>query len=457
MIVNRSFLLIFFVFANTLAYSQVNDALNLSINQAREHALQNNRSIQSSKLDLDIANQQIKENLSTGLPQLSIDANYLHQFQVPELSFGPFFDTQALPSGTVTGNDIRNAFTEGPKIPLGVRDNTVINITLSQLIFNGQYLIALKTARIVRELSEKAVAKTEDQIKQNVEVSYYSILVLQENIRLLEETGKALTRMYEETSGMNKQGLNEETDVDQVNVNRANVQAIQTTMEAQLDVAYKQFKYLLGIGFDQKVELSDSLNAFIEEGNLRYLSENEFNLQNSLDYQMIGIQENVDEQLLKIEKSKYFPTISAFYRHQEQTNQPAFNFAVKDVVGANLNLPLFSGGLRSSKVSQAKFELQKMRLNKENSEQGLTMEYETARNNYQSAYSTYIINRQSMDLSRKIYDKTVIKFHEGVSSSFELTQIQNQFLTAESNYYNSMLNLLKSKAELDRILRTNTK
>ena len=83
------------------------------------------------------------------------------------------------------------------------------------------------------------------------------------------------------------------------------------------------------------------------------------------------------------------------------------------------------------------------------------MEYETARNNYQTAYSNFMINRESMELSRKIYDRTVIKFREGVSSSFELTQMQNQFLTAESNYYNSLLSLLRSKAELDRILRIN--
>ncbi|HLP73006.1 MAG TPA: TolC family protein [Bacteroidales bacterium] len=427
------------------------------MDQARDYALEKNRSILSSKLDLDIANKKIRENLSSGLPQLSVDANYLHQFQVPELSFGPFFDTQALPSGTVTGDDIRNAFTEGPKIPLGVRDNTVINATLSQLIFNGQYLVALKTAKIVRELSEKAVAKTEDQVKQNVEVSYYSILVLQENIRLLEETGQALDRMFEEVSGMNKQGLNEETDVDQVNVNRSNVQAMLETMNAQLDVAYKQFRYLLGIGFDQPVELSDSIGAFIQTGDLMYPTENEFNLENSLDYQMTDIQESINEQVVKLQKATYYPTISAFYRHQEQTNQPAFNFAVKDVVGANFSFPLLSGGLRSSKVGQAKLDLQKSRLNKENTGQALIMEYETARNNYQSAYSTYSINRKSMELSRKIYERTMIKFREGVSASFELTQIQNQFLQAESNYYNSLLNLLKSRSELDRILRINSK
>jgi outer membrane protein len=45
-----------------------------------------------------------------------------------------------------------------------------------------------------------------------------------------------------------------------------------------------------------------------------------------------------------------------------------------------------------------------------------------------------------------------MKFREGVSTSFELSQNQSQFLTAEGTYYNSILSLLNAKAKLDRIL-----
>ena len=146
------------------------------------------------------------------------------------------------------------------------------------------------------------------------------------------------------------------------------------------------------------------------------------------------------------------PTISAFYRHEEQTNMPAFNFAVKDVVGATLSLPIFTTGMRNARVSEAKFDFMKSQLAKADAEQALIMEFETAKSNYQTAFSNFNTNKESMDLSKKVYDKTVIKYKEGVSSSFELTQNQNQFLTAESNYYNSVLSMLNAKAKLDRIL-----
>jgi len=453
----RKLQLIFFSLVSTCyIYGQNNNQIvRLSISEAQSYALRNNRTVRSSEIDIDLANKKIWENLALGLPQVNVDANYLHQFVVPEISIGPYLDIDALPEGPVTKQDIRNAYKDSSPIPLGVRDNTTIDFTLSQLIFNGQYFVGLQATKVVKELSEKTLVRTEDQTKESVAGTYYLILVLQENIKLLKESHKSLDQMYNEMVKMNQQGLNEVTDVDQVNINRSNIETLITSMESQRDISFKLLKYQLGMEFNTQIELTDSLGGIIEQGNLRYLSSPEFNVQNSVDYQLVGIQEKLSEAMLKLEKSKVLPTLSAFYRHQEQTNQPTFNFAVKDVVGANLNFPVFSSGMRSARISQARFDLDKLRLNKQDTEQGLIMEFETARNSYQTAYRNFTVNHESMDLSRKVFDRTVIKYREGVSSSFDLAQSQNQFLAAETNYYNSVLSLLNAKAKLDRILKVN--
>ena len=143
---------------------------------------------------------------------------------------------------------------------------------------------------------------------------------------------------------MNQQGLNEETDVDQIKISRSNIQTLITSLESQKEISLKLLKFQLGVGFDQNVELTDSLPGIVRQANIQYLASPEFNVNNSIDYQMLSTQEKISELMLKREKSKYLPTISAFYRHQEQTNQPAFNFAVKDVVGAALSLPIVTSG-----------------------------------------------------------------------------------------------------------------
>jgi outer membrane protein len=431
------------------------ETLKLSLHDAQDFALQNNRAIKSSKIDIQHAVKQVWENLATGLPQFNIAANYLHQFVVPQLGLGMVLNPDKLPlSGFITQSDIKNAYELSPPFTLGVHDNTVIDFTVSQLIFSGEYLVGLQATKVVKEMTEKSLEKTENETKESVAGTYHLVLVLGENEKVLNKSLKSVDQTYNELVKMNEQGLNEETDVDQVKVSKSNIQTLITSIESQKQISIKLLKFQLGLNFDQNIELTDSLPGIIEQGKSQYLASPVFDVNNSVDYQLVNYQEKISALMLKREQSKYLPTIAAFYRHEEQTNMPAFNFAVKNVVGASLNIPIFTSGMRNARVSEAKFDLAKADLAKENAELGLIMEFETAKSDYQTAYSNFVTNRESMDLRKKIYDKTVIKYKEGVSSSFELTQNQNQFLTAESNYYNSVLSLLNAKAKLDRILST---
>jgi outer membrane protein len=453
----RKFLLTFVILGViSNGFSQENkEVLKLSISEAQAYALQNNRTIQSAKIDVSSADKKVWETIASGLPQLSLAANYQHQFLIPELSFGPYLDVNSLPTGTLTKDDFLNAYKASPAVPLGVKNNTTFDFTLSQLIFSGEYIIGLQATRVFKEISEKNLVKAEAQTKESVAGTYSLVLVLGENVRVLNQSLKSIEQTYNDLSRMNQQGFNEETDVDQVKISMSNIKTLLNSLESQKEISLKLLKFQLGVDFTQLVVLTDSLPGIIKEGNMQYLSSPIFDLEKSVDYQMISNMEKVSALNLKREQSKYLPAVSAFYRRHEQTNQPSFNFAVKDVVGVSLSLPIFTSGQRNSKVSQARFDLEKSQLNKDNAGQGLIMEFETALSNYQTAFSNFTTNQESMTLSKKVYDKTVIKYHEGVASSFELTQNQNQFLTAESNYYNSVLSLLNAKAKLDRILNSN--
>lgn len=452
----RKYLLMFIILGTiTEGFGQdKKEIFKLSISDAQAFALKNNRTIKSAKIDVSSMDKQIWASIATGLPQFNFDANYQHQFVVPELNLGPYLDVNSLPDGVVNKSDLLNAYKNSPSYALGVRNNTVFNFTISQLIFSGEYIVGLQASKVVKQVTEKALVKIENQTEETVATTYYLVLVLDENARVLRESLKSTDQTYSDLVKMNQEGFNEETDVDQMKIGRSNILTLITSIDAQKELSMKLLKYQLGIGFDQPVLLTDSLPGIIAQGNIKYLSSPEFDVKNSIDYKMISDQEKVSSLLLKRQQSKQLPTISGFYRHQEQSNMPAFNFAVKDIIGVTLSLPIITSGLRNANIGMAKYDLMKTRLNKENIEQGLILEFETARSSYQTAFSNFTTNKESMLLSKKVYDKTVIKYKEGVSTSFELTQNQAQFLTAESNYYNSVLSLLNDQAKLDRILST---
>lgn len=431
------------------------DSLKLSLTDAQNYALQNSRTVKNARIDLLSADKKVWETIAMGLPQLSLSANYQHQFVVPELSFGSYLDPSALPGGFITAADIMGAYKTSPKVPLGVPDNTTFDFTLSQLIFSGEYIVGLQATKVFKEISVNSLAKTEATTKETVAGTYYLYLVLGESLRVLESSRATVAQTYNDVSKMNKQGFNEETDVDQIKISLSNIERLAASVKAQRDVSLQLLKFQLGMEIDQPIVLTDSLPSMIKEGNIQYLSAPLFDYQKSIDYKIVRNLESSSALFVRREESKYLPTISAFYRRHEQTHQPSFNFAVKDLVGVGLNIPIFTSGTRTSKVSQAKFDLQKARINTENAAQGLTLEFETALSTYQTAYGNFLTNSESIVLSRKIYLKTVVKYKEGISTSFELAQNQTQFLNAEQAYYNSILSLLTAKAKLDRILTVN--
>jgi outer membrane protein TolC len=431
------------------------EPIRLSVDEAQSYALQNNRAVKNARIDLLSADKRIWETIAAGLPQLGLSANYQHQFVVPEVSFGSYLDPGLLPDGYITNTDIMNAYVASPTVPLGVKDNTTFDFTLSQLIYSGEYIVGLQATRVFKEISVNSLAKTEAQTKETIAGTYYLYLVLGESQRVLIASLASVEQTYNEVFKMNQQGFNEETDVDQIKINLSNLKRLVASVEAQRDVALKLLKFQLGMEIEQPLELTDSLSAMIQEGNVQYLSPPSFNFEQSIDYKIVRNLESSSALFVRREQSKYYPTISAFYRRHEQTNQPAFNFAVKDVVGVGLNIPIFTSGTRSSRVSQAKFDLEKAQINTENAAQGLILEFETALTTYQTAFDNFITNSESIVLSKKVYQKTLIKYKEGVSTSFDLSQNQAQFLNSESAYYTSILTLLNAKAKLDRILTVN--
>lgn len=450
----------------SLSAQEKQDTLKMSVLDAQNYAIEYNKTLKGSKLDIEIAKKVVMETTSIGLPQFAITANYQHIFKVPELSFGSTgFSAAQLTEATDNPNFFSYPSTNvpglweyafmSPGIPLGTKDNTTFNFTLSQLIFSGEYIVGLQAARVFKEVSEMSHQKSELTTKESIASTYYLVLVVNENLRVLKQSLALMDKTYSEIEQMSIQGFIENTDVDQLKINKSNLQNLVQSIQGQADVSLKLLKIQLGLDFSQTLVLTENLNGIVSAGNFQYLFPGDFNSGSSIDYQMMDNQVQLQTLNLRRAQSAYLPSIAGFYQHQEMTNAPAFNFTPKDVLGVTIKLPILTSGQRMSKVSQGKLNLEKAKLTKDLVEQNIILEYETAKNAYQTAYLNYTNNKESMALSEKIYNKSIIKYKEGMISSMELTQSQSQLLTSETNYFSSVIALLQAKAKMDRILATN--
>ena len=443
---------------SSLAQDKQAVTTTLTLKQAQDYAIINNANSRNSTIDMEIAKKKIWETTAIGLPQISAQVNYQHLFTVPELSLGgtTYLATSLPPATNVTSDDITNekvymGFTPGAPIKLGVANNTTLDLTVSQLIFSGEYIVGLQATKVFYTMTDQSRQKTEIDLKESIANTYAMALVF-EQTRLvlnqsLENTSKTLSEMQE----MYKQGLIENTDVDQIELVSLTLKNAVSSMSRQIDATYDLLKFQLGMPFADKVVLSDNLESIANTVNLETLIAAQFNINNNLDYQILMTSEEISKLNLKREKSTYLPNVAAVYRHNEMMNEPEFNFNPKDVVQIAMNIPIASSGQRNSKVQQRKLELQKVTNTKDNLANGLQLQYINTRNELTTAFEKYQNDKRNIELTKRILDKSLIKFKEGLASSRDVTEFLNQYLTAQSNMYTSMLTLISAKYKLDKL------
>jgi len=451
----------FLVCALQLAALAQNDqpvTSSLSLKQAQEYAIKNNANSRNSTIDMELAKKKIWETKAIGLPQINAQANYQHLFKVPELSLGgTTFLATKLPAGTpITADDINNknvymGYTPGDPIALGVKNNTTLDITVTQLIFSGEYIVGLQATKVFYEMTDQNRQKTEIDLKESVANTYALALSFEQTRDILSKTLANTEKTLSDMKQMYQQGLIENTDVDQIELITLNLKNGLSSMNRQIDATYDLLKFQLGMPFADKLVLTDSLEAIATLVDLEALMVTPFNINNNLDYQILSTSEIIGNLNLKREKSTYLPNLAAVYRHQEKVNAPSFDFNPKDVFGISMNIPIFSSGSRNVKVQQRQLDLQKITNTKENVANGLQLQYVNAKNELTTAYEKYLNDKKNIELTKRIYDKTLVKFNEGIATSREITDNLAQYLTAQSNMYNSMLSLISAKNKLDKL------
>ena len=151
--------------------------LKLTLEQAVNYALENNANIKNAKIDLETAKKKIWETTAMGLPQVNASAQYTNNFNVPIVNFGVTEDYAHLPAGSLTAKDLTDHLV-AQSFPLTVKQNIVANISASQLIFSGEYIVGLQASRTFKNLSEQILTKSEYDVRQSVKISYFLVLIL---------------------------------------------------------------------------------------------------------------------------------------------------------------------------------------------------------------------------------------------------------------------------------------
>lgn len=440
------FTLSLFIMFFTQGFSQ--EKTTFSLKEAQQYAVNHSAETKNARLDVAIAKKKIWETTAMGLPQINASLSYQNMLKLPTtLIPAQIFDPDAEP-GTFL------------ELQFGTQHNASFDITATQLIFQGSYIVALQASKVFLQLSKNSLAKSEIEIKAAVTNTYYLILLAQYTQEILEASLKNLEKNFFEIKEMYKAGFMEDTDVDQMQLSITDLKNSIKSIQRQIRITYRLLKFQMGMDLEKEIGLSDSLDSILSHIEAEVLLNLPFDYEKHIDFRLLDTQEKSRALLLKKEKADFLPSISAFMTHTQNAMRNEFNFFKKTdekwfastIIGVSINIPIFSSGMRSARVKQAKLELDKIKESKHKLIDGLKLDLQRARSEFINAREKSANMEKNVVLAKKIYDKTMIKYREGVSSSLELTQTHNQYLSAQTNHIQAVIELLTAKTKLDKVL-----
>lgn len=427
----------------TLIWAQ--DTSNFSLEEAINYAKTNSYAMLNADDDIAAAKRKVWETTTMGLPQVNATLDYQNFIKQP---------VQLIPAEFLGGN--AGEFAE---ISFGTKQNMNAAATLSQLLFNGSYLVGLQSAKVYLEISESIKEKTDIAVKEGVTNAYTAVLMSEEGIEIMKKNKNILEKNLRETTEIVKNGFAEEQDVEQLQLTLSQINNELRNMQRLKVTNLKMLKYVLGIPIENEIFLTQSLEDLVATNKDLSLINDDLDVANHIDYKMAQNNTRANELFIKLEQSKALPSLNAFVNYGLAAYGEEFKFFSSDqkwfdssLFGVSLNVPIFSSLERTSRVQQAKIELKKAERAENETEQKLLLQHQNALLNYQNALETFQTSKETLYLAERIEKKENIKFFEGVSSSFDLSTAQNQLYGKQQEYLQAIFNLISKKVALETAL-----
>jgi outer membrane protein len=367
-----------------------------------------------------------------------------------------------LPSVTLIGNANRQNFYE--KLHTDPSQSVTENfpaynytVSASQPLYRKQNLVALDQAKQTVGQSDFVLASVRQDLIVRVAQAYLDVLLARFNIELTESQKAAVSENLAQAKRNFEVGTATITDTNDAQAKYDQIVAQEISTQNDLDNKLAALRAIIGRapkelkpfggGFAPQLPTPNTLDAWIEAA--------------VRDNPQVRIaQANYDIAVLEVDRQRagHYPTVDlvASFNQGYQggssstslTSAAAFDSRLS-VIGVQLNVPLYLGGLIDSRVRQAVANLEKARQDLETARRSAQLSAQTAFNGVTSGVAQVTAFEQAVKSAQVSYDSTKLGLEVGVRTNLDVLNQQQQVFQTRFNlaqsYYNFVISGLRLK------------
>lgn len=428
-----------FILQATLQLTNAVAQERLSLADAAALAASNNLELKASRMEIDIARQERNVARSLFLPMVSLSGQANHYFKrIPFFGFGAESSQDKIPYGRFGGED---QFAAG--------------ITAVQPLYNPIAGPSVKLAGLSSQKSELGDRSARIEVAAEVRQTYLLILVLEERIKLEQESIRRNERVLRDARSLFLQGKALRVDTLRAYTSIKNLEPQILKLQYAVESAKLRLQTLTGITSTNLV-LTDSLHVQVPVVVHDEREVYESALRDNPEFQLLKVDIELNKQNINSAVAAKRPVVSAVGQYQVLSQMNRFEFGdayypTASFVGIQLYLPLFTG-----LSNQSKYRIAELRSGQSEVHQQYVVEqlrsrvHEVVAQNHESMerLKTALSVRETATLG---YEIIQYRYQKGIASRLELSDAEFELSSAKSNYLEAVYDYLSSEIEIAKL------
>ncbi|MFS4427924.1 TolC family protein [Chryseobacterium sp. S90] len=410
---------------SSFLHSQMIDYQHLSLQQAVEIGLKNNKNIQISHLKQEMSATKEKDLKMEKLPDIEFHTSYTQVTNLYQHQNGVF--------NKATKYDVINGmydFTLSASIPV---------------YMGGKIKNTEKKAAIDTEISALRTHLDERQLTMEIITAFLQIHHLKEQQSLINDKMKEDSVNIKQVKALKANGVVTVNEVLRTSLQLSNHKMSWTELDNDIQIAEHKLKTILSLPEDQEMHVNTE-DLISDNATIPYvdeLTETALNKNESVEitHKNLSLKE-LDQ---KITKANYLPKITAggeyFLKYPNMMFFPPEPYAYRlGMVGVNLTYPIES-------LYKNKYKMQEARENIDLAKLQIAENEEKIRHNVYEAYKKFEetdqkvkIAEEAIDQAKENYRIVRTKYANKLSLITELIDADNTYLEAESNLISVKIN-----------------
>ena len=398
-----------------------------SLAEAHQYAVEHNRTLASASLDVQKAQATKWKTIAGMLPQVSASGTYSNSLGY-KMDLGP--------------------------MQISMPPYATFNISTA-VGLSGAQIVSLGIANISRRMADITLEKTEKQISDQVETLYFSALVTEETIRLLEKNLESMKKLLKITQNSVDVGVAEQTDADQLQVQVSTMESTIKTTHRSLEMVYNSLRLQLCLEEDVDIVLTQGIDDLLNMNTTSELLASPFDINDNYDYRLLKENTELVRKQIALTGWSNGPTVSVYHQYNARhnfSNEATMNMTPPNMLGAQVNIPLFTFGKNYAAIKEAKLTYKKQLNTLEDTELSLNVQYRQLLYNLRNAIEKYEIQKQNVDVAQRVFDNIAKKYEFGVASSLDVTNSGTNLISAQSTYVQSLLEIVNAQISLEQLL-----